>query len=169
MYYYPLNLIKLISLVVISCFLQWGCLHTDQKDPKFEVSIVLIDQFGQKTNTFTQGETIRFDLNLKNISPKPIHLQFGTPAISDFYIRDNANNIVWTNAGRPTVFVVVEFTLQPGEVLEGWGDDWGQKLSRDGPLIDLGEYIVEGQFVGMSVDGESNKNSIFVKTALNII
>jgi len=167
MYYY-LNPIKHISLV-IGCLFLCGCLHIDQKDSKFEVSIILIDQFGQSANTFTQGEVIRFELRLKNISPEPIQLQFGSPAISDFYIRDQSNITVWTDVGRPTVLIAVEFTLQPGEVLEGWGEDWNQRLSRDDSLIDLGDYIVEGQFVGMSVDGESIKNSRIVKTTLNII
>jgi hypothetical protein len=112
--------------------------------PTFTTNLVLRDSAGARTTAFTRGETITFELTVRNRTTDTVRLEDGHPPDSDFVVFDDGTDDVrWQrNEGRAFPAVVAPIVFAPGET-RTFTVEWDQVLI-DGRMLGVGDYEARG-------------------------
>jgi hypothetical protein len=112
--------------------------------PTFTTTLVLRDTAGAETYTFQRGETIRFELTVRNRTDTAVHVQFPSPLQGDYVVfNDGGNTPRWqASEGRVFAAVVTEVVFEPHES-KIFAAEWNQE-TRNGTLLERGNYEARG-------------------------
>jgi hypothetical protein len=112
--------------------------------PTFTTSLVLRDSSGAQATRFDQGETITFELTVRNRTNTTVRLESGHPPDSDFVVFDDGTDDVrWRhNEGRGIPLVVTPIVFAPRET-RTFTVNWDQLL-LNGTMLVNGNYEARG-------------------------
>ncbi len=112
--------------------------------PTFTTTLVLRDATGIETRDFDRGETIVFELSVRNRTGDTVNVQFDDAQQSDFVVVDDGSPTLrwrWSD-GRAFAQVVTELSFAPRET-RTIRVEWTQQLA-DGSTLPSGNYEARG-------------------------
>jgi hypothetical protein len=156
----PFRLPRLLTLLGIaalcmgstsrSCSL--GSSGGDDENPSFVAQLDLQDSGGGTTNTFDRGETIQFELTVRNRLESSATAEFPTTRTSDFVVvREHTSDVVWKwSDDQAFSEVVTSIDFAPGET-RTFTVTWNQVLAN-GAQLRSGTYEARGVLVYSGFD-----------------
>lgn len=113
----------------------------------FVTTLVLRDSAGTPATSFVMGESIRFDLEVRNTSGHLITLSLPTTQVYDFYVLEPVlTNIRWRwseGMSFPQVVTPLDFPVNSSK---SYSVTWSGVLS-DGTQLPVGSYRARGVIV----------------------
>jgi hypothetical protein len=141
------------------CFLmaatKWACVSNtmdpiddpDGSQTTFVTRLVLFDAAGTRTSNFVFGETIRFELEVTNVSTRRVHVQFDDAQTYDFVVLDSGTSRARWQWSDDQAFAQAtqELTFEPG-ASRTFTVSWSGQLA-DGSQLPVGNYEARGVMV----------------------
>lgn len=124
-------------LLVSAC----GVSNDPNIEPEVEIKLTLEDSFGQKEDTFTQGENIRLVLTVTNHTEENFNLYYSQLRLRITTVLDIEIMDTYRTGGTTGISQV---HVKPNETKE-YSGLWDQELLDSGP-IPPGEYTVYVSF-----------------------
>ena len=152
---FPIELMNVIRklFILLPLFLLVAC--TDSNSPtavippeaEFQIKIRTLDKFDQETQVFVQGEKITIELSITNLTDAEKLLRMGTGQIFDFQLINKSSEIVWDWSFHRVFTQAFHDIIVPGNETETRTEFWDQ-IVNDGNMPAIGDYTLEGWFVG---------------------
>lgn len=149
-----------LALLFGICFLmaatRWACV-TNTMDPIgsvdgsggviFVSTMTMHNSAGIQTTSFVLGEPIRFEFEIRNVSTRPVVVQFDTAQIYDFIVVDSGTaRVRWQwSEGLGFSQTQTELTMAPSSS-RSYTATWNGQL-RDGSQLPVGTYQARGLMV----------------------
>ncbi|MGH9751117.1 MAG: BsuPI-related putative proteinase inhibitor [Candidatus Polarisedimenticolia bacterium] len=109
---------------------------------EFETRLLLKDPDGKEANAFTIGETVTFEVILRNRTAKFRTLTLPSSRTHDIIVSRGEREVWRWSAGRMFAQVLTEVTLPPG-ASRGYPASWDM-ADPNGTLLPAGEYRAVG-------------------------
>ena len=123
-------------------------------DGDFVTTLVLRDSTGTASTSFVMGESIRFDLDIRNTAGHPVTLTLPTAQVYDFYVLEPVlNNVRWTwseGMSFPQVVTPLSFPLNSSK---SYSVVWNGVL-REGTQLPAGSYRARGVITATNLPTE---------------
>ncbi len=98
---------------------------------------------GKPLQEVTPGRPVRLVLELKNLTDKPLTLNFSTGKQYDFEVHDSNNQLIWAwSRGKVFIQAATKIILGPKEQIK-FTPDWDQR-DNEGRQVVAGTYQVTG-------------------------
>jgi len=124
------------------------------QDGDFVTTLALRDSTGTATTSFVMGESIRFDLEVRNTSGHPIALTMPSTQVYDFYVLEPlAANIRWQWSENLSFAQTVTSLTFPLNSSKSYSVVWNGVV-RDGTQLPRGSYRARGVLVASVVPNE---------------
>ncbi len=134
---------------------KWACVSntmdstggTDGSGATFVCRLVIFNSSGVRTSDFVFGEPMRFELEITNMSPRTVHVQFDDAQLYDFVALDTGTRRVRWQWSDDQAFAQAaqEQTFAPGAT-KTFSVTWSGQLA-DGSQLPAGNYQARGVMV----------------------
>jgi hypothetical protein len=136
--------IQILPLIIILL----ACNSSDSPPgPELSVEIRTLDKFDQESQAFTQGEKITIEFSITNRTSEEKRITSNTTQTVGYLIKDERGDIVLDRSSMLAGQMFTSIVLNAGET-EIVRLNWDQTIDRDGNLIGIGNYAIEGWFRG---------------------
>jgi hypothetical protein len=114
--------------------------------PELSVNISTLDKFEQPSQEFIQGERITIEFSITNLTFEEKKIGSSNTVWTRYVVKNESGDIVYESSmfGGATF---TSFVLSAGES-RTVPNHWDQVIDRDGNLIAVGDYVLEGWFIG---------------------
>lgn len=148
-------MIKSIFLyfLIFICSALLSCENNDSNNDSnsesviFETTLLITDSVGNESSIFTQGETITFIINFKNLTRESQTMGFSSGQHYDIEVYNSEETLIW-NWARDKAFIQVqtELVFGPNEI-KTYEETWNQ-TSNEGTPVAVETYSVYANSAG---------------------
>lgn len=114
----------------------------------FDVTVKTLDEDGTQRDTFYPSETMRMELNIKNVTDAPYSITFEDEQKFEFEITDSDDKVVWTWSDGET------FNSEESYIALEAGESYGARynwnlLLEDSSMLPAGTYTLSGEILNV--------------------
>ena len=116
--------------------------------PELQVEIRTLDKFDQESQVFIQGEEVTIELSVTNLTDSKKTLWSLTTQTFDLQLKTEMGEIVDFWALGPLFGQGSTAITLGGNETHIVTTSWAQTADLDGNLVAIGDYVLEGWFIG---------------------
>ncbi len=151
------RVLMVCAVVVLAMASSFRCSYGDDAalgDRDFDTSLTLRDSLGLPRSEFRAGETVVFELQVRNRAASSRVIQFQSTRQFDFVVLDaSSSNKRWQwSEGRAFAPAITELRFAPQEI-KSFRFEWNQ-LTASGAVLDVGNYRARGVLVFDGFDAD---------------
>jgi len=130
----------------LSCSSQDGAsVVATPAEATFVTTLTIAADDGRPSSSFRQGESILFNVRVKNVSTEPRRVEFGSACQFGFLIRDEGSGRIVLDVPEACALVLTSLDFEPGEA-KSFTFPWKQTDSSGKP-VDRGSYAAQGRML----------------------
>jgi hypothetical protein len=159
------RVLAVIGIAILTTGSDWSCSYGDNDSGSsgeaFATSLLLRDANGTPQDRFRLGESITFELTVRNRRDFSVTAQFADGRQSDFVVLERGTNrVLWKwSDGRSFTQQTSQIVFAPNETRR-FRVDWNQ-LTASGTSILPGRYDARGALVFAAFDADPRAPSEF--------
>lgn len=136
----------IIVAATVSCSSQEGAsVVATPAAETFVTTLTITAEDGRPSSSFRQGESIVFNVRVKNVSAEPRHVEFGSACQFGFLIRDEGSGRIVLDVPEACALVLTSLDFDPGEA-KSFTFPWKQ-MDTSGKPVDRGSYEAQGRML----------------------
>jgi hypothetical protein len=138
---------QLVALLLIASLA--ACGDSDNPVPgDLQIEIRMLDKFGLPSHAFVQGEEITLELTITNLTTEEQPFSTADGQVFDFQITNRANEIEWFWSFNRAFTQAVRYAVLNASEVQTITTTWDQTVDVDKNTILMGDYLLEGWFIG---------------------
>jgi len=139
--------ILVLQLIFVSLACDEPTIPAEPASADLKVEIRTLDGLGQESLVFTQSEAITIELSITNLASDEKTLMSPSTNTTVFKLKNEGGDVVWDTEGAVAGAMFTNIVIGANDTHTAIYS-WHQEIDRDGNTTAIGDYILEGSFIG---------------------